>query len=204
MKHSSIRIVALAIIAMVSTTVLSGCSLGSFIAANRANENTATSTVSTETEETYSTTSAAQSEEESESEEESAPTSTKSSSSDELAVDDTPYSEEELTQAAELATDFTNAFNSGDYASMCRITTDTSMTPPYVIETDREEERCADAAASQGTGDALSEDRIPSGALEAKDIGDGFAEIYYDDIFTDIIVVKLTNGKFYVDIADHT
>lgn len=198
MKHSSIRIAALAIIAMVSTTVLSGCSLGSFIAANRANENTATSTVSTESEETYSTTSATQSEEE------SAPTSTKSSSSDELAVDDTPYSEEELTQAAELATDFTNAFNSGDYASMCRITTDTSMTPPYIIETDREEERCADAAASQGTGDALSEDRIPSGALEAKDIGDGFAEIYYDDIFTDIIVVKLTNGKFYVDIADHT
>ena len=38
--------------------------------------------------------------------------------------------------------------------------------------------------------------------LEAKDDGGGFASIYANGFFTQIRVVKLTNGNLYVDIAD--
>lgn len=191
MNYTPARITALAATILISATAVSGCSIGSYIASRSAEENTSSTTsINIPTEK--------------QSESAAAPESTKTESTTDgpLRIDTTPFSDDELNRARQLTIDYFNGFRDGDFATICKLSTDSSEVPPLVIENAIDLKICEKAARAEAGNEDFSMLEFSIEELEAKDDGGGFASIYANGFFTQIRVVKLTNGNLYVDIAD--
>lgn len=191
MNYTPARITALAATILISATAVSGCSIGSYIASRSAEENTSSTTsINIPTEK--------------QSESAAAPESTKTESTTDgpLRIDTTPFSDDELNRARQLTIDYFNGFRDGDFATICKLSTDSSEIPPLVIENAIDLKICEKAARAEAGNEDFSMLEFSIEELEAKDDGGGFASIYANGFFTQIRVVKLTNGNLYVDIAD--
>lgn len=195
MNHTPARITALAATILMSATALSGCSVGSYLA-NRSAEGSTSSTTSINIPtEKQSESAAAPKSTSTES------TSAESTSDGPLAIDTTPFSEDELNRARQLTIDYFNGFRDGDFATICKLSTDSSEVPPLVIENAIDLKICEKAARIEAGNEDFSMLNFSIEELEAKDDGGGFASIFANGLFTQIKVVKLTNGNLYVDIA---
>lgn len=190
MNHTPARIMALAATILISATALSGCSVGSYLA-NRSAEGSTSSTTSINIPTEKQSESAATPES----------TSAESTTDGPLAIDTTAFSEDELNRARQLTIDYFNGFRDGDFATICKLSTDSSEVPPLVIENAIDLKICEKAARIEAGNEDFSMLNFSIEELEAKDDGGGFASIYANGLFTQIKVVKLTNGNLYVDIA---
>jgi|GEM_PF-3801612 hypothetical protein len=191
MNYTPARITALAATILISATAVSGCSIGSYLASRSVEENTSSTTsINIPTEKQSDSAAAPES------------TSAESTTDGPLTIDTTPFSGDELNRARQLTIDYFNGFRNGDFATICKLSTDSSEVPPLVIENAIDLKICEKAARAEAGNEDFSMLDFSIEELEAKDDGGGFASIYANGFFTQIRVVKLTNGNLYVDIAD--
>ena len=190
MNRTSVRITSLAATALFSVTALSGCSVSSYLV-NRNIESgkPSTTSINIPTEQQSESTTASES------------ISEESTTDGPLAIDTTAFSEDELNRARQLTLDYFNSFRNGDFATICKLSTDSSETPPLVIENAIDLKTCEKAARTEAGNQDFSMLNFSIDELEAKDDGGGFASIFANGLFTEIKVVKLTNGNLYVDVA---
>ena len=191
MNYTPARITALAATILISATAVSGCSIGSYLASRSVEENTSSTTsINIPTEKQSDSAAAPES------------TSAESTTDGPLTIDTTPFSGDELNRARQLTIDYFNGFRNGDFATICKLSTDSSEVPPLVIENAIDLKICEKAARAEAGNEDFSMLDFSIEELEAKDDGGGFVSIYANGFFTQIRVVKLTNGNLYVDIAD--
>lgn len=119
-----------------------------------------------------------------------------------LTIVEDPYTEAEIQAGKETIVNFLNAFATGDYTASCLLAVDTGWSSIRAVLGGAELKACADSTAAEVETYNVdySEFSTSIDQIEITDAGGGFGDVTINGLNQGIQVVKMSDGKIYVDV----